>query len=91
MTKEVTPLHVKNRLPAVAAVLLLGAAPVAVPRPAAARPMENLNRGVVAVRRSGTEVLVTWRPVDEADLSTNAGAQFGLAAFQCLALVGEHI
>ncbi|MGR6921930.1 exo-rhamnogalacturonan lyase family protein [[Actinomadura] parvosata] len=30
-------------------------------------------------------------PVDEADLSTNASAQFGLAAFQCLALVGEHI
>jgi hypothetical protein len=31
------------------------------------------------------------RPVDEASLSTNASAQFGLAAFQCLALVGEHI
>ncbi|MGR6921931.1 rhamnogalacturonan lyase family protein [[Actinomadura] parvosata] len=61
-------MHVKNRLRAAAAsaVLLLGAAPVAVPQPAAAaavaaRPMESLNRGVVAVRRSGTEVLVTWR------------------------------
>ncbi|WP_043619101.1 exo-rhamnogalacturonan lyase family protein [Nonomuraea candida] len=30
-------------------------------------------------------------PVDEADLSTNASAQFGLAAFQCLALIGEHL
>ncbi|MFD7136719.1 hypothetical protein [Streptomyces sp. NPDC059894] len=28
---------------------------------AAARPMENLGRGVVAVRSSSTEVLVTWR------------------------------
>ncbi|GAA4812603.1 hypothetical protein GCM10023220_49870 [Streptomyces ziwulingensis] len=30
-------------------------------------------------------------PVDEASLSANASAQFGLAAIQCLALVGEHI
>ncbi|MFE5243253.1 MULTISPECIES: exo-rhamnogalacturonan lyase family protein [unclassified Streptomyces] len=28
-------------------------------------------------------------PVDEADLSANASAQFGLAAIQCLALVGD--
>ncbi|WP_420114015.1 Tat pathway signal sequence domain protein, partial [Pseudactinotalea sp.] len=30
-------------------------------------------------------------PIDEASLSTNANAQYGLAAFQCLALVGDHI
>ncbi|MEV0621335.1 Tat pathway signal sequence domain protein [Nonomuraea sp. NPDC050404] len=30
-------------------------------------------------------------PVDEAQLGTNASAQYGLAAIQCLALVGEHI
>jgi hypothetical protein len=30
-------------------------------------------------------------PVDEASMSTNASAQFGLAAFQCLALVGDQI
>ncbi|WP_425582379.1 Tat pathway signal sequence domain protein [Streptomyces synnematoformans] len=30
-------------------------------------------------------------PVDEADFSANASAQFGLAAIQCLALVGEHL
>ncbi|MEV0819788.1 Tat pathway signal sequence domain protein [Nonomuraea rubra] len=41
-----------------------------------------------ARRVEGPAVL---NPVDEADLSTNASAQFGLAAFQCLALVGEHI
>ncbi|MFB4268017.1 Tat pathway signal sequence domain protein [Nonomuraea sp. GTA35] len=41
-----------------------------------------------ARRIEGPAVL---NPVDEADLSTNASAQFGLAAFQCLALVGEHI
>ncbi|TYB47347.1 Tat pathway signal sequence domain protein [Nonomuraea sp. PA05] len=39
-------------------------------------------------RVTGPAVL---NPVDEADLSTNASAQYGLAAFQCLALVGEHI
>ncbi|MGC9539759.1 Tat pathway signal sequence domain protein [Streptomyces sp. UG1] len=30
-------------------------------------------------------------PIDEAKFSTNASAQFGLAAIQCLALVGEHL
>jgi len=30
-------------------------------------------------------------PVDEASfVSTNASAQYGLAAIQCLALVGDH-
>ncbi|MGP3982475.1 rhamnogalacturonan lyase family protein [Streptomyces sp. KR80] len=58
---------------AAAAVLLLsataaassGAAGAATPAdgvaPAAARPMENLGRGVVAVRSSNTGVLVSWR------------------------------
>ncbi|WP_237100902.1 Tat pathway signal sequence domain protein [Nonomuraea sp. MG754425] len=41
-----------------------------------------------SVRVEGSAVL---NPIDEAQLSTNASAQFGLAAFQCLALVGEHI
>ncbi|MCF6466865.1 hypothetical protein FAF44_00345 [Nonomuraea sp. MG754425] len=59
-------MRVTHRLRAVAAsaILLLGAAPAAVPQPAhaaAARPMENLNRGVVAVRASDTDVLITWR------------------------------
>ncbi|MEU2200113.1 Tat pathway signal sequence domain protein [Isoptericola sp. NPDC019482] len=31
------------------------------------------------------------RPVDEADFSSNASAQYGLAAIQCLALVGEKL
>ncbi|MGP4098258.1 rhamnogalacturonan lyase family protein [Nonomuraea sp. KM90] len=49
-----------------AAILAAGTALVAVPAApstaaAAARPMENLGRGVVAVRSSGTSVLVTWR------------------------------
>jgi hypothetical protein len=30
-------------------------------------------------------------PVDEADVSTNASARYGLAAIECLALVGEHL
>ncbi|AKV86538.1 Tat pathway signal sequence domain protein [Microbacterium sp. CGR1] len=30
-------------------------------------------------------------PIDEAPFSTNASAQYGLAAIQCLALVGDHI
>ncbi|NYI03944.1 exo-rhamnogalacturonan lyase family protein [Allostreptomyces psammosilenae] len=41
-----------------------------------------------STRIEGPAVL---NPVDEADLSTNASAQFGLAAIQCLALVGDHI
>ncbi|GAA2215008.1 rhamnogalacturonan lyase [Nonomuraea monospora] len=57
-------MHVPRRLRAAAAALLFL---TAVPRPAeaeaavAARPMESLDRGVVAVRRSSTEVLITWR------------------------------
>ncbi|WP_329213042.1 Tat pathway signal sequence domain protein [Streptomyces sp. NBC_00683] len=39
-------------------------------------------------RVEGSEVL---NPVDEASLSANASAQFGLAAIQCLALVGDKI
>ncbi|MGW5636202.1 exo-rhamnogalacturonan lyase family protein, partial [Streptomyces sp. NPDC003832] len=39
-------------------------------------------------RIEGPQVL---NPVDEADLSTNASAQFGLAAIQCLALVSDAI
>lgn len=30
-------------------------------------------------------------PIDEAPFSTNASAQYGLAAMQCLALVGDEI
>lgn len=41
-----------------------------------------------AERVEGSEVL---NPVDEARLSTNASAQYGLAVIQCLALVGDHI
>ncbi|MFD7770439.1 Tat pathway signal sequence domain protein [Streptomyces sp. NPDC059787] len=41
-----------------------------------------------STRIEGPEVL---NPVDEARLSTNASAQFGLAAIQCLALVGDEI
>ena len=37
------------------------------------------------------EAPAVLNPVDEASLSANASAQFGLAAFQCLALVGDHI
>ncbi|MFC5825836.1 hypothetical protein [Nonomuraea insulae] len=48
-----------------AALLAAGTALVAGPAlpstAAAARPMENLGRGVVAVRASGTSVLITWR------------------------------
>src|SRR5690625_3226732 len=35
---------------------------------------------------TGPDVL---NPIDEADFSTNASAQFGLATMQCLALVGH--
>ncbi|MDT0316856.1 exo-rhamnogalacturonan lyase family protein [Streptomyces millisiae] len=41
-----------------------------------------------AERVEGPAVL---NPVDEARLGTNASAQYGLAAIQCLALVGDHI
>ncbi|WP_460796848.1 exo-rhamnogalacturonan lyase family protein [Microbacterium sp. GXF0217] len=41
-----------------------------------------------ATRIEGPAVL---NPVDEAPFSTNASAQYGLAAFQCLALVGDQI
>ncbi|MCI2238237.1 hypothetical protein MO973_28070 [Paenibacillus sp. TRM 82003] len=41
-----------------------------------------------SVRVDGPAVL---NPVDEADLSTNANAQFGLAVIQCLALVGDAL
>ncbi|MGW4794342.1 rhamnogalacturonan lyase family protein, partial [Nonomuraea sp. NPDC004297] len=48
-----------------AAALAVGAALITVPAPPAAavtaRPMENLGRGVVAVRAGKTDVLVTWR------------------------------
>ncbi|MBG6084298.1 exo-rhamnogalacturonan lyase family protein [Zhihengliuella flava] len=39
-------------------------------------------------RIEGSAVL---KPVDEADLSTNASAQYGLAAIQNLALIGDHL
>ena len=42
----------------------------------------------VAERVEGPTVL---NPIDEAPFSTNASAQFGLAAIQNLALVGDHI
>lgn len=42
-----------------------------------------------SVRVDGPAVL---KPVDEASfVSTNASAQYGLAAIQCLALVGDHL
>ncbi|MGW0520837.1 exo-rhamnogalacturonan lyase family protein [Crossiella sp. NPDC003009] len=42
-----------------------------------------------SVRVEGPAVL---KPVDEASfVSTNASAQYGLAAIQCLALVGDHL
>ncbi|MEV4571550.1 hypothetical protein AB0K12_48055 [Nonomuraea sp. NPDC049419] len=48
-----------------AAVLVAGTATIAVPTSASTaavgRPMENLGRGVVAVRTGATGVLVTWR------------------------------
>ncbi|MFF3499561.1 Tat pathway signal sequence domain protein [Streptomyces sp. NPDC003247] len=37
------------------------------------------------------EAPAVLNPVDEASLSANASAQFGLAAIQCLALVGDRI
>ncbi|MFF0771216.1 Tat pathway signal sequence domain protein [Nonomuraea wenchangensis] len=46
------------------------------------------NHPFASRRVEGSAVL---NPVDEANLSTNASAQYGLAVFQCLALVGEHI
>ncbi|MCT2591558.1 Tat pathway signal sequence domain protein [Streptomyces sp. N2-109] len=39
-------------------------------------------------RVEGPSVL---NPVDEADFSSNASAQYGLAVIQCLALVGDHL
>jgi hypothetical protein len=63
----------------------------------AARAWQEFNGGKAGIRPTatfearrlgGTEVL---RPVDEAAfVSTNAAAQWGLAAIQCLALVGEQ-
>ncbi|WP_369267038.1 exo-rhamnogalacturonan lyase family protein [Streptomyces harbinensis] len=41
-----------------------------------------------SVRVEGPAVL---NPVNEAPLSTNASAQYGLAVIQCLALVGDHL
>jgi hypothetical protein len=41
-----------------------------------------------ATRIEGPTVL---NPIDEAPFSTNASAQYGLAAMQCLALVGDEI
>ncbi|GAB3001826.1 Tat pathway signal sequence domain protein [Saccharothrix stipae] len=47
------------------------------------------NREFASVRVQGPSVL---KPVDEASfVSTNASAQYGLAAIQCLALVGDHL
>ncbi|TDB82760.1 Tat pathway signal sequence domain protein [Micromonospora sp. KC721] len=47
------------------------------------------NLGFRSVRVEGPAVL---KPVDEAGfVSTNASAQYGLAAIQCLALVGDHL
>ncbi|MDQ2589085.1 Tat pathway signal sequence domain protein [Saccharothrix yanglingensis] len=46
-------------------------------------------REFTSVRVRGPNVL---RPVDEAAfVSTNASSQYGLAAIQCLALVGDHL
>jgi hypothetical protein len=63
----------------------------------AARAWQEFNDGKAGIRPNatfasrrlgGTEVL---RPVDEAAfVSTNAAAQWGLAAIQCLALVGDR-
>ncbi|TDD53510.1 Tat pathway signal sequence domain protein [Nonomuraea terrae] len=44
------------------------------------------NHTFESVRIEGSKVL---KPVEEANLSTNASAQYGLAAIQCLALIGD--
>jgi len=41
-----------------------------------------------STRIEGSTVL---NPIDEAPFSTNASAQYGLAAIQCLALVGDYV
>ncbi|MFC5825837.1 Tat pathway signal sequence domain protein [Nonomuraea insulae] len=41
-----------------------------------------------SVRIEGSKVL---KPIDEAQFSTNASAQYGLAAIQCLALIGDEL
>ncbi|MBB2947296.1 hypothetical protein FB565_007064 [Actinoplanes lutulentus] len=46
------------------------------------------NRSWATTRVDGPAVL---KPVDEADFSTNASAQYGLAAIQCLALIGAEL
>ena len=46
------------------------------------------SRDLTPVRVEGSQVL---HPVDEAPVSTNASAQYALAAFQCLALAGDQI
>ncbi|SEG97829.1 hypothetical protein SAMN05444920_11177 [Nonomuraea solani] len=46
------------------------------------------NHPFTSVRIEGPKVL---KPIDEAAFSTNASAQYGLAAIQCLALVGDKL
>jgi hypothetical protein len=46
------------------------------------------NQNWTTSRVAGSAVL---KPVDEAGFSTNASAQYGLAAIQCLALIGDHL
>ncbi|GAA5068944.1 hypothetical protein HNP84_009033 [Thermocatellispora tengchongensis] len=46
------------------------------------------NHPFTSRRIEGSKVL---KPIDEADLSTNASAQYGLAAIQCLALIGDRL
>jgi hypothetical protein len=63
----------------------------------AKRAWQEFYRGSGGVRRGAIEVTrvsgpAVLRPVDEAaGVSTNATAQWGLAAIQCLALVGEAL
>jgi hypothetical protein len=46
------------------------------------------NQNWATTRIEGPAVL---KPVDEAGFSTNASAQYGLAAIQCLALIGDRL
>ncbi|KAH7377513.1 hypothetical protein BKA64DRAFT_253589 [Cadophora sp. MPI-SDFR-AT-0126] len=59
--------HVRHAALLLACVLLFSSLA------ASQRPMENLGRGVVAVRQSSTAVLITWRlfGLDPADISFN--------------------
>jgi hypothetical protein len=52
------------------------------------RASRSATRNWATTRIEGPTVL---KPVDEAGLSTNASAQYGLAAIQCPALIGDRL